>query len=376
MPEFRPFAMERWQSTYENRVAYNLSESGVHPMSLAELAELAGGAEDILAIELGYGQSNGNDALRGLIAGLYDGADDSNVVTTNGSAEANFVAMWSLVRPGDEVAILMPVYMQTHGLAHAFGASVREIWAREELGWQPDPDEVREAVASARVVVVTNPGNPTGVVLSDEVRQAIIEGAEASGTWILADEVYAGAELDGAQTRSFWSDYDRVVATGSLSKAYGLPGLRFGWLAAPRDTAYDLWSRTDYTSISTGHFMDTLATHAMRPEVRPRIIERTRTIIRDNLAIMTDWMDSMGVFRYREPDAGAIVYARYDLPMDSEELAERLRVEQDLLIVPGAHYLMGPYVRFGFGLPAPELEAALDRFGNLIQDAKGANATA
>jgi aspartate/methionine/tyrosine aminotransferase len=376
MSEFRPFAMERWQSTHENRVAYNLSESGVHPMTLAELAELAGGAESVLATGLGYGQSNGNDELRALIAGLYDGADDGNVVTTNGSAEANFVAMWSLVRPGDEVAVFMPAYMQTHGLAYAFGASVREIWAREELGWQPDPDEVRDAVEGARVVVVTNPGNPTGVVLSDEVRRAVVEGAARSGTWILADEVYAGAEVDGPPTPSLWNDYDRVVATGSLSKAYGLPGLRFGWLVAPHETAYELWSRTDYTSISTGHFMDTLATHALGPDVRPRIIERTRGIIRHNLAIMTDWMDRMEVFRYQEPDAGAIVYARYDLAMESEELAERLRVEQDLLIVPGAHYLMGPYVRFGFGLPAAELEAALARFGNLIQDAKGANAPA
>lgn len=376
MPEFRPFAMERWQSTHENRVAYNLSESGVHPMTLAELAELAGGAEEVLAIALGYGQSNGNDELRALIAGLYNGADDGNVVTTNGSAEANFVAMWSLVRPGDEVAVLMPAYMQTHGLAQNFGASIREIWAREELGWQPDPDEARDAVEGARAVVVTNPGNPTGAVLNDEVRRAIIEGAERHGTWILADEVYAGAEVDGPATKSFWGDYERVVATGSLSKAYGLPGLRFGWLVAPRDTAYELWSRTDYTSISTGHFMDTLATSAMRPEVRPRIIERTRTIIRDNLEIMTDWMDRMEVFSYRKPDAGAIVYARYDLAMDSEELAERLRVEQDLLIVPGAHFLMGPYVRFGFGLPATELEAALDRFGSLIQGAKGANTPA
>lgn len=367
MHEFRPFAMERWQSTYENRVAFNLSESGVHPMTLGELAEMAG-ETGVLEIGLGYGQSNGNDALRESIAALYEGADDGNVVTTNGSAEANFVAMWALVRPGDDVAVLMPTYMQSHGLVYAFGARVREVWAREELGWQPDPDEVRDSVDGTRLVVVTNPGNPTGAVLSQEVRQAIVEGAERTGSWILADEVYAGAEVDGPETPSLWSSYDRVVATGSLSKAYGLPGLRFGWLVAPRDTAMELWSRTDYTSISTGHLVDTLASHVMRREVRAAVVERTRGIIRNNLGIMADWLDRMEVFTYRPPDAGAILYARYDLPMESEALAERLRVEQDLLIVPGAHFLMGRFVRFGFGLPAPELERALERFGNLIRE--------
>ncbi len=368
MHEYRPFAMERWQSTYENRVAFNLSESGVHPMTLRELAALGAGDDPVLDTRLGYGQSNGSDQLRAHIAALYDDAGDRNVVTTNGSAEANFVALWELIEPGDEVAILVPTYMQTHGLAYAFGARVREVWCREDHGWQPDPDEIRTAVDGARLVVVTNPENPTGTVLDDEVRQAIVDAAAASGAWIIADEVYAGAEVEGPSTPSFWGATDRVIATGSLSKAYGLPGLRFGWLVAPREMADRLWSRTDYTSISTGHLTDSLAATAMHPEVRPRIVERARSIIRDNLAIMTGWLDDMEVFTYRPPDAGAILYARYDLPLDSEELAERLRVEQDLLIVPGAHFLMGRFVRFGFGLPADELREALGRFAGLLDE--------
>ncbi len=372
MQGFQPFAMERWQSTYENRVAFNLSESGVHPLTLGELSELGDGGDAVLDIRLGYGQSNGSDALRAHIAALYDGADDRNVVTTNGSAEANFVALWELVDHRDAVAIILPTYMQTHGLAHAFGGHVREVWCREKEGWQPDPDEVRDAVDGARVVVVTNPGNPTGAVLDEEVRRAVVEAAEASGTWILADEVYAGAEVDGPATPSLWGSTERVIATGSLSKAYGLPGLRFGWLAAPRQMADRLWSRTDYTSISTGHLTDSLAATAMHPDVRPRIIERARGIIRKNLDITTDWLDRMEVFVYRKPDAGAIIYARYDLAIDSEELAERLRVEQDLLIVPGAHFLMGRFVRFGFGLPADELTEALDRFGQLLEPFRNA----
>ncbi|MEJ2679154.1 MAG: aminotransferase class I/II-fold pyridoxal phosphate-dependent enzyme [Gemmatimonadota bacterium] len=365
MRAFVPFAMERWQSTYENRVAFNLSESGVHPLTLRELASY--GDDDVLATLLGYGQSNGSDPLRAYIAAMYDGADDGNVVLTNGSAEANFVTLWELLPPGGTVAVYMPTYMQTHHLAQNFGATVREFWGREEDGWQPDPDEVRSAIDGADLVVVTNPGNPTGAVLSDASRRAIVDAAASAGAWILADEVYAGAEVAGGPaTPSFWGSYDRVVAVGSLSKAYGLPGLRIGWLEAPHELAARLWSRTDFTSISTGQLTDTLACIALRPDIRPKIMERARGIIRSNLQVMADWLDRMAVFTYRPPDAGAIVYARYDMPPESEELAERLRVEQDLLIVPGAHFAMGKYVRFGFGLPVEELQAALGRFGQLI----------
>src|SRR5690606_7449846 len=227
----KPFAMERWQSTFENRVAYNLSESGVHPLTLGELVEMAGASRAIPGTSLGYGQSNGSDELRGLIAALYPGATEANVVATNGSAEANFIAMWELLEGGGEAAIVMPAYMQTHGLADAFGAKVREIWLREEHGWQPDPDEIASAVTDrTRVVVITNPNNPTGAVLSAEARDALIRAADRAGAWILADEVYTGAELRGPETRTFWGDYPRVIATGSLSKAYGLPGLRIGWV--------------------------------------------------------------------------------------------------------------------------------------------------
>ena len=364
----KPFAMERWQSTFENRVAYNLSESGVHPLTLGELVEMAGASRAIPGTSLGYGQSNGSDELRGLIAALYPGATEANVVATNGSAEANFIAMWELLEGGGEAAIVMPAYMQTHGLADAFGAKVREIWLREEHGWQPDPDEIASAVTNrTRVVVITNPNNPTGAVLSAEARDALIRAADRAGAWILADEAYTGAELRGPETRTFWGDYPRVIATGSLSKAYGLPGLRIGWVTAPADMAAKLWARKDYTTISPGNLTDRLAALALDPTLRPRLLQRTRAILHAGLEVLSAWADDLGVFEYRPPDAGAICFMRYRTPIPSLELAERLRVEQDVLIVPGAHFGMESYVRFGYGLPPAELSAALERMGALLR---------
>jgi hypothetical protein len=365
----KPFVMERWQSHYENTVRYNLSDSGVHPLTLRQLLELAGTTEAALATELSYGQTNGTEMLRERIAALYDGATAGQVVVTNGSAEANFVAGWQLTEPGAAVAVLTPTYMQLPGIADALGAQVRSIPLREEHGWQVDPDEAASAIdESTRLVVVTNPQNPTGIRLNDTSLTAVLGAAERAGAWVLADEVYMGAERAGPETPSLFGRYERVIATGSLSKAYGLQGLRVGWLVAPGGAvAEELWARKDYTTIAPGMLTDTLAAHALRDDVRSRLIERTRGIIRDGLKVVERWLDDVGRFRLSGHEAGAVCFPSYDLPVESTELADRLRTDHDVLIVPGAHFELGKYVRIGIGIPTDELEAALDRVGDLVR---------
>ncbi|MGH7460197.1 MAG: aminotransferase class I/II-fold pyridoxal phosphate-dependent enzyme [Longimicrobiales bacterium] len=366
MTRLLDFDMERWQSTYENHVACNLSESGVHPVALNELLEL-GNARTLLGTPLGYGQSNGTDELRAHIAALYPGAGSENVVVTNGSAEANFVALWHLVEPSDEVVVILPSYMQSVGLIDSLRGRVRAVWLREADGWQPAPDEIEAAVNErTRMIVVTNPNNPTGAVLRDRARTAIVQAADRVGAWILADEVYTGAEIDGPETTSFWQPDARVIATGSLSKAYGLPGLRIGWTVAPAELSERMWARKDYTTISPGQLTDRLACVALHADVRPQLLARTRSFIRNGLAVLEEWLHQEGGFHYHRPAAGALLYARYELPVDSLQLAERLRREQSLLIVPGAHFEMANYLRFGFGLPPAELSAALHRFSACI----------
>lgn len=363
---FEQFEMERWQSTWENRVRYNLSESGVHPMTAADLLALTGrGPAGLLGLTLGYPQSNGTEPLRAAIAALYPGATLEHVLVTSGSAESNYINCWRLIEPGDKVAIVLPNYMQTFGLSRNFGAEVSPIHLREDQGWQPDPAEIDRAIApGTRLVVVTNPNNPTGAVLSREAMQRLVARAEAVGAWLLADEVYQGAERLGAMTPSFWGMSDRVIVTNGLSKAYGLPGLRIGWCVAPPAHVLDLWSRKDYTTIGPTVMSDALATLAVSHEVRPRIFERTRGIIRENWARTERWLGSMdGEFTWRSPDAGAIVWARYRSTTGSTALAERLRVEHDVLIVPGDQFGMDRFVRLGFGPEPAVLEAGLSFVG-------------
>lgn len=371
---YTPFHMERWQSTWEHHVRFNLSESGVHPLAVDELLEVVrsegeGAEEEPLGgTRLEYGQSNGSELLRDRIAALHPGATRDNVLVTAGGAEANFVSHWFLLEPGAPVAAVVPNYMQVPGLAKSFGDGVLTVPLREEEGWQPDPGEVRRAFEEgASALLVTNPNNPTGAVLSEDRMDAIVDAARQHGAWILADEVYRGAELDGRESPTFMGRYERVLATGSLSKAYGLPGLRLGWVVGPSDAIEDLWGRTDYTTIAPATLSDSLARQALAPGPRRRLLERTRGILRANLPVVEEWAARQGeAFHLHRPRAGAIAYLRYRLPLSSDELVERLRADHEVLLVPGSHFEMEGYVRIGYGIPAEELRQALERVEELV----------
>ncbi|MDH3297880.1 MAG: aminotransferase class I/II-fold pyridoxal phosphate-dependent enzyme [Gemmatimonadota bacterium] len=367
------FEMERWQSRFENTVRCNLSDSGVLPFRFAEFCEFAN--VDPGDVVLGYGLTEGTVDLRSKIAALYPGATGEDVVVTTGSAEANFLAVWRLVEPGDRVVVVQPTYGQTPGLAMGMGGRVEALWLEEGHDWQPAPGAASEVIrAGTRLVVVTNPNNPTGVVLSDRSRREIVEAAEAAGAWILADEVYAGAEVTGDVTCSLWGQTARVIVTASLSKAYGLPGLRLGWLVAPREVREDLWARKDYTSIAPAGLSDRLARAALESDIRTRILERCRRIVRANLDIVEAWAEGSSGIRYRSPDAGAICLFTYDAPIASLELAERLRVEHSVLIVPGAHFDLESTFRIGYGYEADKLPTGLGSVAQLLAACEQATA--
>ena len=359
--KIEPFEMERWQSTWENWVAYNLSESGVHPMSLRELIGAA--AEKFLDTELGYSQGNGTPELRRLIAALYAGATEQNVLVTNGSSEALFVLSWSLIEPGDEVVMMLPNYMQMHGTIRGWGGVIRPFRLREELAWQPDLDELRRAITpKTKLIAVCNPNNPTGAVLSDAAMGALVNAAQSCGAWLLSDEVYQGAERDGVTTRSFWGMYDKVIISNGLSKAYGLPGLRIGWAVGPQPQIHEGWVRTNYTTIAPGTLNDRLAQLALMPTMRAQILQRTRGILQKNYPLFEAWVEEHGeLFSMVAPRAGAIGYLKYKLDINSSELAEQLRVKQSVLIEPGDHFGMDHYMRIGYGPREDYLKTALNR---------------
>jgi aspartate/methionine/tyrosine aminotransferase len=284
------FDMERMQSTYENLVEFNLSESGVRPLTPRELIEDPEALEALLDQPLVYTQSNGTRPLRELIAAHYPGASPEHVEVTNGGSEANFIVTFNLVEPGDEVVMLVPNYMQTWGLSRAFGGTVREWRLVEDRAagrWRADVAELDALVTSkTKLIVICNPNNPTGARLTAAELDAVARAADRVGAWILSDEVYRGAEIDGVDTASMWGRSERAIITSGLSKAYGLPGLRIGWIVAPPALIASLWSYHDYTTIAPGALSDRLARVALQPDRRASLFARTRGILRKNLPLM------------------------------------------------------------------------------------------
>ncbi len=364
-----PFELERSQSTWENQVEINLSESGVHPLSVGELLGDDVERARLMDVALGYPQTNGSIPLRAAIAALYPGASPDHVHVTNGGSEANFCATWSLLEPGDHVVMMAPNYMQTWGLAKAFAGTVDSWPLRETPGsWQPDLDALATALTPrTKLLLICNPNNPTGACFDAAALDAICRLASRHGTWVLSDEIYRGAELSGEETPSVWGRYERAIVTSGLSKAYGLPGLRIGWIVGPPAFVADTWSHHDYTSIAPGAVNDHLATLALEPARRARILERTRAILRANFPPLASWLSERAArFSFIPPRAGAIVYARYHRPFNSTQLTTRLREERGVLLVPGDHFGMDGHLRIGFGGPARDLFEGLSRLEQVL----------
>lgn len=361
--EFVQFELERLMSIWENRVDYNLSESGVHPLSIKELVEDPQFLDELLSTPLNYPQANGLVELRQRVASLYPGATPDNVLITTGCAQANFTSLLTIMAPGDEIVVMLPNYMQIWGVAQNFGYQVKTFSLKEELDWGIDIDELNAVVSSkTKLIAIVNPNNPTGHIMTTDEMDAVVTVAQRSGAWLLCDEVYAGAERVTEQvTPSFWGRYERVLATGGMSKAYGLPGLRIGWVIAPADTIEKIWAWQDYVTISTTMLANKLATYALSPQVRPRLLKRTREYIRNGYRNFELWRAKhTDLFSLVPPQAAAIAFVRYHLEVNSMELVKRL-IQEQAFVLPGDVFGLDHFLRISYGLPADYLNEGLNR---------------
>ncbi len=362
------FEMERMQSTWENLVDYDMSESGVRPISLRGLVEMGFDLDAALDLPLGYSQSNGTLPLRERLAALYPGSTVDHIEVTNGTSEANYLVALSLLEPGDEMAMELPNYMQLRGVPESLQAKVRTFTLRPDRQWEPDWEEFERAVTPrTRLLYLSNPNNPSGAVLSDAAMRRIVARCEETGTVVLADEVYLGAEVEGERTRSFWGLSDRVVVTSGLSKAYGIPGVRVGWIVGPPRLVETCWSQHDYLTIGPNKLSDLVARVAVAPDNREALYARTRAILRENLPIVERWAAGFGrLLEFNRPRAGAMTLVRYRSEVPSLDLCERIRVEQSTLVVPGRHVGLEGYLRIWYGGRQEYITEGLRRIGAVL----------
>jgi len=359
------FQMERMQSLYWHLVEYDLSESGVSPLTIRGLLGPDADAEAFLSTALAYPLSEGSEETRAAIAAWYPDATPEQVTVTNGGSEANLLVLWTLLDRDDRLAFMVPNYLQGWGLGRHFGRATDTFKLRLRDGrWALDVDGLERAVSRrTKAIMVCNPNNPTGAVLSEEEMDAVVAVAERAGAWIVADEIYRGAEVDtDVASPTFWGRYDKVVVTSGLSKAFAMPGLRSGWVVAPADLIRKVWIRHDYSTLTPSAVSDRLTAVAMEPDVRETLLARTRAIIRTNLPPVEEWIAAHGeVLHYARPVAGAIAYVKYDLPIASRDLIDRIRTEQGVLLVPGDMFGLGKGFRVGFGFGIEKTVKGLDR---------------
>ncbi len=363
------FLLERNQSLYENTVRYNLTESGIHPAALKDFLT-DDEQQEVLRLELGYGQTNGDPALRDAIAALYPGYTRDNVLVTNGSAEANFVTILNLLEQGDELVVMLPNYMLVWGLARSLRMNVVPFHLREDRRWNIDIAELESRVTDrTRMIVICNPNNPTGAVMSEADMREVARIAGKASAYILSDEIYRGSELDGTECPSFHGLYERSIVLAGLSKAMAHPGLRIGWIAADKAIVDGCWHCHDYTSISTGIISQYAGTRLLEPERRQHILNRGRSILRENLDYLGSWIGARSDrFSLIPPKAGGMAFVHYELSINSSELSDGLRREKSVFVVPGDWYGMDHYLRFGIGCERAVLVEGLELFDEYINE--------
>lgn len=367
----REFGVEQWMNRYETRCDWNLAETCIESLTVAQLVDLAGKGnailDELLPMKLTYGAIEGSDRLRAAIASLYERQATGNVTVTHGAIGANALVYQALVEPGDVVVSVVPTYQQHVSIPESLGAEVRELRLTEEGGFLPDLDRLRAlAKSGVKLIALTNPNNPTGALIDRPMLEEIVAIARAAGAWILCDEVYRGIDQQGdGFTASIADLYERGISTGSMSKAYSLAGLRLGWIVGPRDLIHAVSVHRDYNTISVGMVDDYLAALAL--ENRDKVLARGRAIVRGNLAVLSDRVDAEPLISWVKPRSGTTAALRYDLDMPSERLCIRLLEETGVMLTPGSALDMEGYLRIGYANAPAILREGLSRMSGFLE---------
>jgi aspartate/methionine/tyrosine aminotransferase len=382
--KIEPFLLERWMTRHETHVRFDIAESGILPLSTNDLLDFepvgarAATLERLLALPLGYSEARGTAELRGMLAATYARGDADHILVTTGAIEANFLLFNVLLSPGDHVIAPYPAYQQLYSVPRAIGCDVSLWHVGPDTGYRYDIDALERLLTPrTRVIVVNTPHNPTGAMMPPDDARRVYALAESAGATVIGDEAYrwlAVPEGDPFAPPMFDMG-PRGISVGTLSKPFGLPGLRIGWIAGPADLVQQCWGLRDYITLSPGRLNDALACLAMTH--RERIIERNSRIIRANLTTASAWMaDRSGFMQWTPPRGGLLALVRYDLEMPSLALADKLATEHSVMLAPGSAFGYEHHLRLGIGQRPDIFAEGLNRAGACLDALRSASASA
>jgi aspartate/methionine/tyrosine aminotransferase len=370
------FALERWMTAWETKTPYDIAESGIYPQKIRELLDFEPPGkreqtlERLLDIRLGYSEAPGTLALRSAIASTYRDTSPEEILVTTGAIEANFLLFNVLLEPGDHVVAVYPAYQQLYSVPRGIGCDVALWKLHPETGFRFDLGELERLVTPrTRLIVINSPHNPTGAMLSARDFQRIDELAASAGARVLSDEAYRWLEIPGGEPLPPpMRDLDGAgISVGTLSKPFGLPGVRIGWIAGPADVVAQCWAMRDYVSLSPGKLNDALALLAL--EHRERIVERTQRIVAKNLETARAWFaENTGTVSWTPPRAGLLALMSYRLDVPSLELSDRLARDYGVMLAPGSAFGVEHHLRIGIGQDPAVFAEGLRRTARCFAD--------
>ncbi len=368
-----PFLLERWMTRHETHVQFDIAESGILPLSTNDLldfeppAERAATLERLLATPLGYSEACGTKELRDMLAATYTRADASHILVTTGAIEANYLLYNVLLSAGDHVIAPYPAYQQLYEVPRAIGCDVSLWHVGPETGYRYDVDALeRHITPKTKLIVVNTPHNPTGAMLSPADAERVYALAESVGAMVIGDEAYRWLDVpDGEPFAGPMFDRGRFgISVGTLSKPFGLPGLRIGWIAASPDVVAQCWGLRDYITLSPGKLNDALARLGLKH--RDAIIARNTRIIQANLRIASAWIADRPYLSWTPPRGGLLALIKYDRAMPSLELADLLAIEHSVMLAPGSAFGYEHHLRLGIGQKPDVFAEGLRRAGAVL----------
>ena len=350
--QIKPFRIEQYFGKYEFTAKYLLSSSDAESRTIQELLGLEPGSQEkFLQHWCGYTESPGAPALREVISGIYQGIKLEDVLVCAATEEGIFVLYHALLSPGDHVIVETPCYESALEVARSTGAQISE-WRRcYENGWAHDLAALEKLLQpNTKIIYINTPHNPTGLLIDASIFQQVTNLAASRGIIVFCDEVYRELEHDPASLLPAACEiYERAVSLGSMSKTYGLPGLRLGWLAC-RDA--EILERClefkYYTTICSSAPSEFLAALALRH--REVLIRRNREIVLRNLALLDAFLrQRSNLFEWVKPNASPIGFVRYKSQRDVFAFCEDVVREAGVLLLPGNVYDQPHHIRFGYG---------------------------
>ena len=372
------FLLERWMTRHETSVRYDIAESGILPLSTDDLLAFEPPERrdetlrQLLRLPLGYSEARGTAELRGMLADTYARGDADHILVTTGAIEANYLLFNVLLDAGDHMVAPYPAYQQLYSVPQAIGCDVSLWHVGPDTGYRYDLNELERLVTPrTKVIVVNTPHNPTGAMLPPADAARVHAIAESVGATVIGDEAYRWLAVPDGEpfAEPFFDLGPRGVSVGTLSKPFGLPGLRIGWIAGPPDLIQACWSMRDYISLSPGKLNDALAQLGMRH--RERIVARNTEIIRANLASAEKWIADRSAFiSWTPPRGGLLALLKYDLPIDSLPLADKLAQEYSVMLAPGSAFGYERHLRLGVGQRPDIFATGLEEAGKCFEEVR------